>query len=546
MILLLCLVLAWYKPHLGDCFFNGVERIGTRLAEKKGLSIVLLAAAAILVRLSFSWMLPIPVPWIQDEFVHLLAGDTFAHGRLTNPAHPMWVFFDTVHVNQHPTYMSKYPPAQGAMLAVGQLLGDPWFGVLLSVALMCAAALWMLQGWLPSRWALLGGVLVMLRLGISGYWINSFWGGAVPAIGGALVVGAMPRVMRFHRAFDAVLLSIGAAILANSRPVEGFVICVPVMLVLFVWLCGKKSPSWRQTLPRIVLPFCAVALLCGVFIGYYNWRLTGNPLLFPEVLNEQTYSSSPAFIWQHSGPRQHYMNAQFESFYNGWVRDYWSKNRINSVGRAARHTGIIVSKFVYFFCWPELCVPFIALPWILRDRRVRYLILQFGLCFLGWYSIIWFLPHYAAPATVIIFALLIQAIRHLRRWEYRGRPVGISLSRLVVVFALILAPFHQREGTLRAVSSAPPAIAYRAKIAAELDAMPGRHLALVRYGKPSDSGEWVYNAADIDHAKVVWAREIPGMDIHPLLDYFHGRHVWLVEPDASPPCITSYPEVPSP
>jgi hypothetical protein len=395
-------------------------------------------------------------------------------------------------------------------------------------------------------------VLVMLRLGFSSYWINSYWGGAVPAIGGALVVGAMPRLVRFHgcglylepaksRTRDAILLGLGAAILANSRPVEGLVICLPAIVLLLVWLCGKKSPSWREALPRLILPFCSVMLLCGMFIGYYNWRLTGNPLLFPEMLNERTYFRSPDFIWQHLEPPIHYRNEQFESFYNAWLRDYWSKNRIDSVGRAAKHAAMIVLKFVYFFLWPELCVPLLGLPWILRDRRVRYLVVQFGLCFVGWYALIWFLPHYAAPATAVTFALLVQAIRHLRRWEWGGRPVGIGLTRVVVLFALIMAPLHQRGGTLPAITSKPPTIGYRAKFASELNAIPGEHLILVRYGPVSiDSGEWVYNSADIDHAKIVWARDIPGIDLHPLLDYFRGRRVWLVEPDAIPPRLTPY------
>ncbi|HEX9344808.1 MAG TPA: hypothetical protein VF900_02730 [Candidatus Acidoferrum sp.] len=526
---------------MGNRFLEPVERFGIHLAERKRLAIISIAAAEILLRVSLLGLLPIPVPQIHDEFAHLLAADTFAHGHLTNLSHPMWVFFDTTHVNQFPTYMSKYPPAQGATLALGQLLGAPWFGVLLSVAVMCAAVLWMLQGWLPPRWALLGGVLVMLRLGFSSYWINSYWGGALPAIGGALVVGAMPRLVRFRHSRDAVLLGLGAAILANSRPVEGLVICLPAIAALLVWLCSKKSPSWRVTLPRLILPFCSVMLLCGMFIGYYNWRVTGNPLLFPEMLNERTYSTSPDFIWQHPHPPIHYQNEQFQSFYNGWVREYWSENRIDSMGRAAKHAAMIVLKFVYFFLWPELCVPLVAMPWILRDRRVRYLVIQFCLCFVGGYSIIWFLPHYAAPATAVTFALLVQAIRHLRRWKVGGRPVGIGLTRAIVLFALILAPFHKRGGTLPAVTSQPPTIVYRAKFASELNAIPGEHLILVRYAPVSnDSGEWVYNSADIDHAKIVWARDIPGIDIHPLLNYFRGRRVWFVEPDAIPPRLTLY------
>jgi len=66
-------------------------------------------------------------------------------------------------------------------------------------------------------------------------------------------------------------------------------------------------------------------------------------------------------------------------------------------------------------------------------------------------------------------------------------------------------------------------------------------LALVRYKEAHDSGlEWVHNGADIPGEKVIWAREIPGRDIQPLLDYFKGRKVWLVEPDENPPALRDY------
>jgi hypothetical protein len=540
LLFVLCLAGAWAVPAFGAGVFRPIERWGTKLASRKSLIILLAVSAPILIRASFFWLLPHPVPHIHDEFSYLLGGDTLAHGRLANPANPMAVFFDTIHVNQTPAYVSKYPPGQATVLAAGDLLGDPWFGVVLSVGVMCGAIVWMLQGWFAPRWALLGGVLVVAKLGIFSYWMNSYWGGAVAAIGGALVLGALPRIMRTCRARDSLILGLGLFILVNSRPFEGFLFSLPVAVVLLIWVSSKRSPEWGVKLRRVVLPLAIIGIATGAFGAYYNLRTTGNVFESPYVANERAYMrGAPLLSWKEPKPAVHFANPQMESYYNGYIRSVHLENETRTVKGAALKVAMNAKDFLLFFVGPALCLPFAlgVLMFRRKTRGVRLWTWQVGLGFGALLLVTWFEPHYLAPMTASIFALVLQGTRRLRQWRMNGRPVGLAISRVVVLFALVLGPFDQRGTAF--MFQKPDLIGYRVQFEKQLEATPGKHLVIVRYGTDHNVlREWVYNGADLDNGKVVWAREIPGQDIRPLLEHYKDRQLWLAEPDASPPRLT--------
>src|SRR4030095_9778845 len=222
---------------------TAIWRILGAVRSKPLLCGLLLFCAVPLARVALLPRFPIPIPGIHDEFSYVLMGDTFAHGRLSNPPHPMWISLETFHINFFPRYASMYPPMQGVVLAVGQLLGNPWIGVVLGCAAMVAVIYWMLLAWLPSRWALLGGFVVWLKFCLTSYWMNSYWGGAVGATGGALLLGALVRILRKPCVRDALLFAVGLAILANSRPYEGLLFSLPAGLYLFGWLCRKAQSA---------------------------------------------------------------------------------------------------------------------------------------------------------------------------------------------------------------------------------------------------------------------------------------------------------------
>jgi len=482
----------------------------------------------------------IPIPAVHDEYSYLLAADTFSHGRLTNPTHPLWVHFETFHVIQQPTYMSKYPPAQGMALALGQVAtGQPIVGVWLSVALMCAAIYWMLRAWLAPRWALLGGLLAVLLWGFASYWSQSYWGGAVAATGGALLFGGLRRIVRQPKARNAIAMGLGLLLLAHSRPFEGLLVSLPVAAALLIWmLAGKGRPSAQVSMARIVMPLLAMLVLTAASIGYYNYRVTGDPFKTPYQVHEETYGIAPFFIWQRLRPAPEYNHEP--------LRIYHTERNLVGYEQQRTTAGLLsrlvrkLDKFWGFYLGIALTIPLLALPWLLRDRWMAFAVFVCLLVLSEMFLVAPFFPHYVAPIACLIMLIAVQGMHYLWRWRWRGKPVG----RWVVAALLLLSLRTPVVALLEDVRSHDPSNwnVQRARLLQQLASDGERHLVVVRYGpKHHVDREWVYNAADIDRAPVVWARAMDDTRNRQLTDYFQGRKAWLLIVDQDDaPHLTPY------
>jgi hypothetical protein len=193
---------------------------------------------------------------------------------------------------------------------MGSAFAVVWF----SVGLMCSAICWMLQGWLPPGWALLVGALPALRFGVFSYWDDSYSGGALAATAGAVVLGALPRIMRHQRARDALLIAFGLAVLANTRPYEGLLLSLPVALTLLVWSIAKNAPPWRLIAQRLVMPTLLVLIPTGTAMGIYFQHVTDSPFHMPYQVNRATYVIAPYFLWLSANPKPVYHHAVMRDF----------------------------------------------------------------------------------------------------------------------------------------------------------------------------------------------------------------------------------------
>jgi hypothetical protein len=508
-----------------------ISKMGFRLRPLPGQfsisrtkAILLCAVVPVAIRLLLLPLQPPPVPQAHDEFSYLLAAQTFTTGHLSNASPPFPEHFETFHENMSPTYHSIYPPAQGAWLAAGILLfGQPWAGVCLSIAALCGSICWALLGCFPRKYAFLAGMIVALRIGVHSYWIDTFFGGAVAAVGGALLLGAAVRSMKKPTAGNAILLFIGLAILATSRPYEGLAFAVPMVAVFLFHSLGRKDQRKERVQALGLLFVCS--LLLGSFLAFYNYRCTGSVLLHPHQLNEERHQVG-SFVWAHGNPSSHHSNDRMDTFYLD--EDRTSQGQINSFRSLARFEIKKLKVNDWFYVFPFL--PFFLLGSVMAVKRSKQRILVVTVLSTSIASIfvVWNNAHYMAPALVSIVGLLVHSIREIRcfRRSMTFAPnLSVILTAAIICYSLlIIAGFYLQEHPDDWGRN-------RAQIESTFERFDGQQLILVRYApdSPSPDYELVFNGPDIRHQKVVWARSLDRDADSELVKSLAPRQVWTLE-----------------
>jgi hypothetical protein len=469
---------------------------------------------------------PPPLPEIHDEFCYLLAGETFAAGRLTNPAHPMWRHLETFHVLHQPSYNAKYPPGQGLLLAAGmRLAGQAWLGVVAGYVLMLGAFFWAFHGWLPRRWAVVAAALAVVRFPVGHYWLNSYWGGALAAAAGALLVGAAGRMRRRLSAPAAVAAGLGLAVLAMSRPYEGLVLALALVL--------PSCPAlWRQRRQWTALvPGLAVLAAGLAWLGWYNHAVTGSAWKLPYLVYERQYVLEPN---SHFFPSREGVTARHEMLGRLLLQKI-PFTREKAITQSLQILEVVrISKGWEGYATPVIGLGALAaIPFALRRRSGRLPAVALLLALAPLLASRWYMEHYGAPAASLRLLVLTIGLRSAAAWFGWRRAPRVAWRAGLAVIALQISLYAVFSvAGWRTVTGFP---ADRAAVTDRLVRRGGKHLVIVRYAAHHNAHqEWVYNAADIDRSPVVWARDMGEEANRELRGYFKDRAVWLMEPDSNP------------
>ncbi len=506
-----------------------------RLERRPLLTLSAVAVCLLSAHAALEWQQPRRSPAVHDEFGYLLTARTLLEGRLTNPTPPEWRALDTVHVNFVPSYNSMYPPGQPLLLALAwRGLGHPVYANWTLAALLGLGAWWMLAAWVPRRWALFGGLLVAMRLGLFGYWAESYMGGALPALCAFLFAGALPRAVRRPSMLAATCAGLALGALFGCRPFEAVVLGV----------CATPMP-WllpRSAHPRAVLlnalPGVLLFGLVVTLVAWHNAALTGSPLRFGYDLNMERHGYG-VFPGSRTVGTEPAVTPHLASFYDearayatyGWTPGGFVGTRLRSLGWAW-----------IFLVGPLLTLGSLHWRHCLAVRRLRPALpglLSF------WVIVVatpWSFAHYYSGALGF---LLVFSITGIRLWCVRHRISPARAAGSIVIAGGIVVLVRILGGV--AVVPSPPAgiewLPYNTPAGLDArdrledtlaDTQPA--LVFVRYGpRESVRRSWVYNAPNPTQAPVVWANDLGPSQNARTAQAYAGRQWHCIELEAGRP-----------
>jgi 4-amino-4-deoxy-L-arabinose transferase-like glycosyltransferase len=330
---------------------------------------------------------------------------------------------------------------------------------------------------------------------------------------------------------NAMLLGVGLSIHMLTRPFES----------IFLWIAAAAFllPEWRRFAK--LAPIAALAVLPAIALTLFHAHaVTGSWTTIPYAESRYEYGVPTSFTFQPSPVPHHELTTEQRLTYEGQTAVHADEAETPFLDRWASRL-----RFYRFFLLAPLylALPFFALR--LRERRFMWLAATVLLFTLGTAFYPYFFPQYVAATAGL---LVLAAIAGLERLSRISPGAARGLLYLAGAHFLFFYGLHAM-GNDRIFVSMRHFESWdyvnfgdpeeRVAIDRRLAQIPGNKLVFVRYGPQHQFHEWIHNAADIDRAPVVMALDL-GWDNARLRQYYPGRSVWLLEPDAKPVRLKPY------
>jgi hypothetical protein len=357
-------------------------------------------------------------------------------------------------------------------------------------------------------------------------WINTYWGGAFCAFGGALFFGALCRWLRSPSWAFGLIAGVGWSIVWFIRPFESLILFA-LALSYFTWVIQRGAESPKRLAGTIAL-FLSIQILAGGLTAIHNRAVTGSYLTLPYQLSQQVYGVPQGFVVQPIVVAPDFRFEEASKVYR-WQLEV----RQRAEREPLRRLSLALYCGWWFFLTPWYTIPLVPLLRRALDRRVLLALGTIG-CALSATVLYPFLyAHYLAAYTCVFAYLIASGMAELSRFSFRGYRLGGLVVLLLMVGGAIsglqaLVPLR----TILRNSTVVRGGQDRAQIAKYLRNSGGRHLVMIRYGTPHDfHDEWVFNAGDLDASPIVWGRWLGAETASEPARYFRDRHKWMAEVD---------------
>lgn len=385
-----------------------------RVLEGWGAPVLLLGLPALLYAFTAASVfdrLPLHVDGLTQAFQARL----YATGRLAAPAAGLPAFhYPQLLIERGGEVFSQFPPGWAALLAIGMLLGVPWFVAPLLGAGAVYALWWLARECGEDHTS---AFFMAAVLALSPWWtLNAgSWMSHVPTTF-FLVLGSasLVRAVRTGAAPWALLASAALGVATLIRPLEGVAFGLPA--TLWVLAHAVTAPSERRPASlRVLAGFAVGGLTLGALLAY-NAVMHGGPTVFGFELQ-----------W---GP-EHRL---------GFHEAPWGEPHTFVRGVELVNGYLLALQLLFFDApAPSLLLTLTALLVVPRlSAPDRYLLAGSGLLLLGYLSF-WGEGHYLGPRYLIPLAPVV-AIWTVRFGgvlaERTGRPALRSWGHAMVLLLL--------------------------------------------------------------------------------------------------------------